>query len=63
MRLPRPAGATALLRAAVLLAVAAALPRALAVKGISPWQGGLITHFGGAQDSELGAGVAAPPGR
>ena len=38
--------------ALLVLLAAAVLPRAAAVKGISSWNAGLITHFGGAQDGE-----------
>jgi hypothetical protein len=58
----RPGGALTLVLA---LALAAALPRAAAVKGLSPWTSGLITHYGGAQDGEHGVGQWAllAPGR
>lgn len=42
----------ALLLAAALVAAAALLPSAAAVKGISEWNTGFITHYGGAQDGE-----------
>ena len=48
-------GCSSLLRLLAVLLAAAALPRAAAVKGLSDWNTGLITHFGGAQDGERGA--------
>lgn len=45
-------GGSSLLRLLAVLLAAAALPRAAAVKGLSNWNGGIITHFGGAQDGE-----------
>ncbi|KAL4440265.1 hypothetical protein ABPG75_003266 [Micractinium tetrahymenae] len=43
-------GGSTLLRLLAVLLAAAALPRAAAVKGLTDWSGGIITHFGGAQD-------------
>ena len=51
----QPATGSASLRLGLALAMLAAtsLPqRAAAVKGISDWSPGLITHFGGKQDGE-----------
>ena len=48
---------------ALVALAAAGLPCAEAVKGLSPWSSGLITHYGGAQDGELGGRVAVRCGR
>ncbi len=45
-------GGTSLMRLLVVLLAGAALPLASAVKGLSDWNTGFITHFGGAQDGE-----------
>lgn len=55
---PRPQAQAALAVAVpVLLALlgAAVVPQAAAVKGLSSWNAGLITHYGGKQDGALGA--------
>ena len=59
-RAPRGRAATAV---AIAVAALALLSPAAAVKGVSPWSSGLITHYGGSQDGEMGGSVWEGGGR
>lgn len=54
---PQPrAGPGAALPLLLALLAAAVLPQAAAVKSLSAWNTGLITHYGGKQDGAPGSG-------